>query len=102
MRVQSTADMLLGPGARDHARVLASGAPQDSRARAKRADERQKRPSERDRSRAEPGTGLAEDAPAAIGPGSALASMLAHLGLTAVREAQVSRGAAIEAYAETE
>ena len=102
MRIQSYADMLLGPGARDPARVLASTAPQDTRSRAKRAAERQKRPAERDRRRAEPGAGLAEDAPAATDPGSALANTLAHLGLTAVRDAQLSRSAAIEAYAETQ
>lgn len=101
MRVQSHADMLLGHGAREPSRVLVSTALPDSRSRNKRAAERQKRPAERDRRRAEPAAGAGpRDLFPAPDPGLALASTLAHLALTAVRDVQVSRGAALEAYAE--
>lgn len=101
MWVQSRADMLRGPGAREPTRVLVSTALPDGRSRAKRTAERQKRPAERERRRAEP-TAAADpfDAVSAPDPGLALASTLAHLALTAVRDVQVSRSAALEAYAE--
>ena len=105
MRVASYADMLLGPGAREPVRAMVSTALPDSRSRAKRAAERQKRPAERDRRRAEPRGEAAEDArdaTATADPGLGLASTLAHLALTTVRDVQVCRAAVIEAYAETE
>lgn len=105
MRVPSYADTLLGPGAREPLRAMVSTALPDSRSRAKRAAERQKRPAERDRRRAEPRAEAADDAfdaTATADPGLGLASTLAHLALSAVRDVQVTRAAAMEAYAETD